>query len=193
MLLFFTLGVIGAVAYAATREGLLTAITSLVNVVISGLVAFNFFEPIANELEDMLSGSFLAGFEDSIALFVPFAATLALLRVATNNLANTDLELPALAQQVGSGAVALVTGYLAAGFLVVVLQTLPWGDTFLGFDYSATANTPKVRNMLPPDRVWLAMMNRAGRATLSQGEDYVTFDPEGTFEIRYARLRRFKE
>ncbi|MFO0844628.1 MAG: CvpA family protein [Gemmataceae bacterium] len=192
MLLFFTLAVMGAAAYAAAREGLLTAITSLVNVVISGLVAFNFFEPIANELEELLRGSFLAGFEDAIALFAPFAATLAALRVLTINLANTDLELPALLQQVGSGAIALLTGYLVAGFLVVVFQTLPWGDTFLGFDYSATANTPKARNLMPPDRVWLAMMSRAGAMPLSQ-EDSVTFDPEGSFEIRYGRLRRFKE
>lgn len=193
MLLFLTLAVMGAVAYSATREGLLTAITTLVNVLISGLVAFNFFEPLANEMEDMLKGTFLAGFEDGIALFVPFAATLGLLRVVTNNLVNTEVELPALFQQIGSGAVALVTGYLVAGFLVVIFQTLPWDERFLGFDYSADANTPKIRNLLPPDRVWLAMMNRAGRSTLSQGEESVTFDPEGSFEIRYARLRRFRE
>jgi hypothetical protein len=193
MLLFFTLAVMGVVAYAASREGLLTAITSLANVMISGLIAFNFFEPIANELEEMLRGTFLAGFEDAVALFVPFAATLGLLRVVTNNLANTDVELPALLGQVGSGAVALVTGYLVAGFLVVVFQTLPWGDKFLGFEYNADANTPKVRNLMPPDRVWLAMMNRAGSTALSQGEDYVTFDPEGSFEMRYARLRRYRD
>jgi len=58
------------------------------------------------------------------------------------------------------------------------------------------------RHFLPPDRVWLALMNRAGRVTFSQtpedvfgveGPVYPTFDQNGTFEIRYARHRRYTE
>lgn len=192
MLLFFTLAVVVAVAYASAREGILTAITSLVNVVLAGLVTFNFYEPLADGLEDILRGTFLAGFEDGIVMFLLFAITLGVLRVVTNNLANTEVELPAIVQQVGSAAIAAVTGYLIAGFLVCLFQTLPWGEKFLGFEYQVEPNAPKVRSLLPPDRVWLAMMHRAGAWTLSQ-EKSASFDPQGTFELRYGKLRRFKE
>ncbi len=189
MLLMISLGIMGAVAYASTREGLLTAICNLVNLMIAGLVAFNFFEPLAGELESPLKGTFLEGFEDGLALFIPFAVVLGVMRVVINNLANAEVELPALLQQIGSGLVALMTGYLAAGFLIVVFQTLPWDQKFLGFEYTADANVTRV---MPPDHVWLALMHRAGNATLAYSPPS-TFDPEGTFELRYARLRRFKE
>ena len=110
----------------------------------------------------------------------------------TNNLASSEVELPALFQQVGSGAVALVTGYLLAGILICMFQTLPWDEKFLGFEYEADQNTPKTRNVFPPDRAWLAMMHRAALTTLLQ-EGGGTFDPDATFEIRYARLRRYKD
>src|SRR5262245_823244 len=192
MLVFLTVAVTLAVAYASLREGLLTAITGLVNVVLAGVVAFNFYEPVAAELEGMLQGSFLAGFEDALALFILFVVPLAILRVVCNNLASHELELPALFQQIGAVAVSAVTGYLLAGFLVCVFQTLPWGQQFLGFDWGADSASPKARSLVPPDRVWLGLMHRAGTAALSQ-EGSTTFDPEGTFELRYARLRRFKE
>jgi hypothetical protein len=192
MLEFLTLGIMAAVAYASVREGVLTAITTLVNVVLAGLVSFNFYEPLAAELEKMFKGTFLAGFEDAIVLFVLFAGSLGLLRVITNNLALSELELPALFQQVGAGCVALVTGYLVAGFLTCLYQTLPWDEKFMGFEYTADANAPAMRKLLPPDRVWLALMHRASALPLSKG-DSVTFDPDASFELRYARLRRFKE
>ena len=192
MLTGFTLVVTLIVAYAALREGVLTAMATLVNICISGLVAFEFFEPLAEELDGLFRGTFLAGFEDCLSLFVLFAPVLAGLRFLTNNLASQEVELPPLMQQVGSGAVALVSGYLLAGILVVFLQMMPWGENFLDFQYNVEPNSGKVRQYLPPDRLWLSFMNRAGSGPFSQGEA-VTFDPEGTFGVRYARMRRYKD
>jgi hypothetical protein len=192
MLTGFTLVVTLIVAYAAVREGLLTAIATLVNICIAGLVAFEFFEPLAEGLEGMVKGTIFAGLEDSLSLFLLFAPTLALLRLLTNNLSPQEVELPALMQQVGAGAVALVSGYLLAGILVVFLQMLPVAENFLDFQYQVEPNGSKARMFLPPDRVWLSLMNRAGSGPFSQS-DAVTFDPEGTFSLRYARFRRYKD
>ncbi len=191
MLELFTLAVMLIVGYSYFREGLLTSLATLVNVFISGLVAFNFFEPLAEQLETTFNGTFLQGTEDAVALFVLFLAPLALLRWVTNNLANQEIEMPALVQQFGASAVALLTGYLLAGFLVCMLQTLPWGEHFLGFNAQVEKET-SIRRLIPPDRVWLAMMNRAGNGPLAQS-DSPTFDPEGTFELRYSKMRRVKE
>jgi hypothetical protein len=192
MIVFVTFAIMLVVAYSFFREGLLTALTMLVNVFVAGLVAFNFWEPIASAVEPSFEGSLLAGYEDSLCLFALFTLTLGALRVVTNNLANSELKLPALAQQIGALSVALLTGYLLAGFLVCMVQTLPWGEKFLGFEATADADAPKLRRFMPPDRVWLALMHRAGAGPLSQTEA-TTFDPEGSFEMRYAKLRRTKE
>ncbi len=192
MLTGFTIVVMLIVAYAALSEGVLTAIATLFNICFAGLVAFEFFEPLAEELDGLLRGTFLAGFEDCLSLFVLFAPTLAGLRFLTNNLASHELELHPLMQQIGAGAVALFSGYLLAGFLVVFLQMMPWGENFLDFQPQIEPNAGKVRQYLPPDRLWLSLMNRAGSGPFSQN-DAVTFDPEGTFGIRYTRMRRYKD
>src|SRR5205823_3728695 len=100
--------------------------TTLVNICLAGLITFNFYEPFAEEIDGIVQGTILAGFEDALCMIILFAIVLGCLRALTNNLANTDLELPALLQQVASGAIALVSGYILAGILVVMLQTLPW-------------------------------------------------------------------
>jgi hypothetical protein len=192
MLILLTLAIMLIVAYSYFREGVLTALTMLVNIFLAGLVAFNFWEPLANALEESLEGSFLGGLEDAICLFGLFAVTLGLLRLATNNLANHEVQLPALGQQIGASVVALVAGYLLTGFLLCMVQTLPLPEKFLGFDSEAEGGGAKLRRVFPPDRVWLAMMSKIGAGPLSQA-DSTTFDPEATFELRYARLRRVKE
>src|SRR5437588_5078819 len=57
-----------AVAYAYWSEGLLTACTMCINMFLAGLVAFNFFEPIADALESIFADTFLRGWEDAVSL-----------------------------------------------------------------------------------------------------------------------------
>jgi hypothetical protein len=194
MLEFATLAIMLIVAYSYFREGVLTALTTLVNVFVAGLIAFNFFEPLAEQLETSMP-AFLEGYEDAICLFGLFIAPLAGLRWLTNNLANQEIELPALVQQFGAAGTGLLTGYLLAGFLFCMLQTLPWSERFMGFNYQVSKEEAGFRKFVPPDRVWLALMNRAGaplNGPFSQ-EESTAFDPEGTFEIRYGTKRRVKD
>ncbi len=202
---FFSILIMAAVTYAYWREGLLTAATMCVNVFLAGLVAFNFFEPIADQLDQFLAGTFFHGYEDSFCLVVLFCLTLGLLRLATNNLASKEVDYPPALLRGGGVVFGLVTGYLVSGFLVCVLQTLPWDVDFLLFDYRHDPNEPgaAVRRVLPADRVWLGLMHRAGAYALANNEDpaarnpdtpydrYVTFDKYATFEVRYARHRRW--
>ena len=46
-----------------------------------------------------------------------------------------------------------------------------------------------VRRYLPPDRVWLAMMQRGSQGPLATDGD--GFDPRGYFELGYLRHRRY--
>jgi hypothetical protein len=186
-----TVVVMLAVAYAYWRQGLLTAVAMCGNVLLSGLIAFGLWEPLAAELDQPFSGTFLAGYEDCLCLLLLFCLPLGLLRLITNNLAPTEGEYPPLLQQGGSVFFALVTGYLVSGFLLCLLQTLPWQENFLYFDPTVGPQASNLRRVLPPDRVWLAMMHHAGKDRLGWSEG-PTFDADGSFEARYARLRRYK-
>jgi hypothetical protein len=191
MLSFLTVCCMLLVGYAFVRQGLVTAFAMTVNVFLAGVVAFNFWEPLAGLLEGPLADTFLRGTEDCLSLVAIFSLTLGLLRLTTNHIVRTEVEFPAVAQQGGAALCGLVAGYLVAGFLVCVAQTLPWHENFLGFG-GATEKGEGVRRVLPPDRVWLATMRRASVLPLSRS-DAPGFDPHGSFELRYERHRRSGE
>jgi hypothetical protein len=194
MLSVFTILIMLGVAYAFWREGVLSAFVMSFNVFFAGLVAFNFFEPIAKELEPMLSDSFLHGYEDSLAMMLLFCPTLAFLRWLTNNLVRTTVDFHPILQQGGSVVFGFMTGYLVCGFLVCVLQTLPFSNHFMQFEARIDTQSPgsKLRRILPPDRVWLALMHRASKTSLAWEDETKdsSFDPDGSFELRYSRERR---
>ena len=178
MLAFLTLVLMAGVAFAFWRQGLLAAAAMAVNVVLAGLVAFASWEPLADRIEPHLAGTFLAGYEDGLCLVALFCLALGLLRLATHFLVPRLPAYPVAVQRGGAVGFGLATGYLVAGFLLCVFQTLPWQENFLFFDDPADPGTA-VRQVLPPDRAWLALMRQAGAYPFAD-----------TFELRYARYRR---
>jgi hypothetical protein len=193
MIAVVVLLIMAVVIYSSLQEGLLTAVTMAVNVMFGGILAFAFFEPVAGELGGWLTGTILEGYEDGIALGGIFCAVFGALKLAANNLAPQEMDLPPLFQQVATGVVAGVGGFFLAGFLLCMIETLPLGDKVLGHDPLENVEGPTtLASYFPPDRLWLAMMYRMGNDNLSWGEGSTTFDPEGTFALRYARLRRYK-
>src|SRR5260370_33595967 len=97
-------------------------------------------------------------------------------------MAHKEIEYPRALLRGGAVAFGLVTGYLVSGFLVCVLQTLPWHQNFMGFqypqEYAKDYPTPALRKVLPPDRVWLALMHRAGAYAFANSEDDREPDPQ---------------
>jgi Colicin V production protein len=199
---FFTILIMLIVAYVYFGEGIFTAFLMFVNLFVAGLVAFNFWEPLASILEPMFSGTPVAGYEDILCLILLFCPTLAAMRTLTNTLAKSQLQFSPAVQSGGGLLFGLATGYLATGFLLCALQTLPWHENFMFFDPKYEPGMEAgFRRFMPPDRVWLALMYRAGAFPLSTSDEDTrggdsfydrawTFDKFGSFELRYARYRR---
>jgi len=192
MLTLLTILIMLVLAYLFLIQGLATAVAMFGNVFLAGLIAFNFWEPLADLLDPPLSRSFFAGYEDAICLTGLFGIAFALLRLATNTLSGAVIEFHPIAQRAGGAFFGLATGYLLTGFLVCVFQTLPWHENFCGYKPNWQANQSALESILPPDRIWLSMMHRAGENAFSRGERG-TFDPQATFVIRYSRFRRYGE
>ncbi len=194
-----TLVVMVIVAYCLYRNGLLSAITIFLQVLISGLIAFNYWEPLADVLDGNFQNSKLQGYEDLIVLTGLFSISLAILRFVTNRLNPTMVNYNPMLQQIGAGFVGAITGYFVSGFICVVLQTLPAPADFLGFEPRSPQESP-IRSYLPPDRVWISLMRFASANSMASEEINSTgetnydrnrvFDAQGTFELRYSRHRR---
>jgi hypothetical protein len=112
------------------------------------------------------------------------------LKVVTGHWSGTVLDYPVVLDRVVSGLLGALAGYFLAGFLVCAYHTLPWGAAN-GPDWKIEQSSPgaALRRILPGDRVWLAMMNRASEVSFSRSAEHV-FDEDGSFTLRYARYRR---
>ena len=177
---------LGVSAYALWSWGALRAFCVCCNTVLAGLVAFNFFEPAATFLDPHLESSGVGGVEDAFCLLMIFGATFVALHLVTKFLANKWPDYHAYLQRGGAAFFGLIAGYLLAGVLVVALDTLPLPPAFPGL--RGQVESSRLRRLLPPDRVWLAMMHRASAGGFTRGGP--PFDADGSFEFRYQRLRR---
>src|SRR4051794_31062539 len=82
--LILTVVILG-VTYALSSEGLWGAALMFFNIVFAGLIAFNFYEPLAALLASNVE--FISGFADTLCLMGLFIVALVMLRMTTETLA----------------------------------------------------------------------------------------------------------
>jgi hypothetical protein len=195
MIDFALLVIIAFVTWSVAAEGAWGAAAVFLSVIFAGLIAMNFFEPLANLLEYYLpdwSYRF-----DFIALLVLFGAGVFLLRLMSEKIAPSFIAVHGRLYDVLRFGFALMTGYVTAAFLLAALHTAPLPREFMGF-------TPERKNFFgvtAPDREWLGFVQYASEKSMRSSEDGRIFDGtqfqvEGhdnqiwpTFIIRYATRR----
>lgn len=199
MLVIATIVIMLATAYAQYRNGLFTSVAMLMMALISGLVAFGFWEPLADLLDMAFQQNLrvIHGTEDFLVLTLLFGLSMFGLRIAHQKLAPEMIDEHGALQHFGGAGVGLITGYFLAGFLTCAMQTLPLDERFLDLE-PRVPGEQGVRSIVPPDRVWLALMRHASAMPFGWKEDKleggpVQFDRGATFELRYLRHRRTTE
>jgi hypothetical protein len=166
-------------------EGLWSNAVRLVNVVTSGLVAMNFFEPLARWIETW--GEFFESatyFWDFISLWVLFGMSMILMRVGTDWISRVKVRFLKAADRAGSAVFATLIGWVMVCFVMATLHTAPLAPNFLfgGFD-------PSRRMLLVgPDRQWLGFVQHASKGPFARSEK-VVFDENNQFMIKYNNRR----
>jgi hypothetical protein len=188
--------IVALVTWNVAAEGAWGAAAVFLSVIFAGLVAMNFFEPLANLLESYLPTDWAVR-TDFISLLVLFGGGVFLLRMASERLVPNFIAVDSRLYDVCRFGFALMTGYVTMAFLLTALHTAPLPREFLGF-------TPERKNLFgftAPDREWLGFVQFASEKSLQSSEkgrvfDGTRFDIEGhvnqiwpTFIIRYASRR----
>src|ERR1043166_2038520 len=96
--------------YALASEGLWGACLMFFNVLFGGLIAFNFYEPLAKLLAENVP--FLSGFADTLCLLSLFIITTFLLRLATETLGPGMVRFPTPLYHLGRWFFGLATSVL---------------------------------------------------------------------------------
>jgi uncharacterized membrane protein required for colicin V production len=166
-------------------EGLWSNVVRLVNVVTSGLVAMNFFEPLARWIETW--GEFFESatyFWDFISLWVLFGLSMIVLRLATDSISRVKVRFLKVADRAGSAILAIIIGWVMVCFVMATLHAAPLCPNFLfgGFDPS------RRMLMVGPDRQWLGFVQHVSKGPFARSEK-VVFDENNQFMVKYNNRR----
>lgn len=159
------LAIIGGVTWTVAAEGAWGAAITFLAVLFGGLIAMNFFEPLASVLSDVLSK-----YADFVSLLVVFAAVVTGIRFASEYYMPTYVEVHPLLYDIGRWGFGLLTGYVTMAIVLTSLHTAPLPREFLGF-----AAENQMLFGLAPDRQWLGFTQYTSEKIYTSG---TVFDGE---------------
>jgi len=164
--------------------GLWSNTITLVNVITSGLLATNYFEPLADFFDKQEPA--YTYIWDFLALWVIFIVSMLVLRVATDYVSNVKVKFFLPVEKAGGIIMAIWASWIVLCFATMTLHTAPLSRNFMGFQ-----NEPSSKMLfgLAPDRLWLAWVHRESLGALCGLRAIVPFDVNGDFILRYASRR----
>jgi len=119
--------------YVLSSEGLWGAALMFFNVLFGGLIAFNFYEPLAKLIDSTGIGW---GFSDTFSLLSIFCASVMLLRMTTETLAPAMVRFPIPVYHAGRLLFALATSLVTMAILILAFHTAPVHKRIFGaIDY----------------------------------------------------------
>jgi len=187
--------IFAVVTWSVASEGAWGAGLTCLCILCGGLLAMNFFEPVADMLERNVSSSIAWRYRwDSISLIGQFAVYTFLLRMATSYLTPNFLQMQLTLYAVYRWTAAALAGYITMAFLLTALHTTPLPREFIGFK-------PERANLFgfaAPDRQWLGFTQYVSERVFRRNHIFdgprfkigqQTNEVWPSFPIRYASRR----
>jgi hypothetical protein len=155
----------------------------LIIVVSAGLLAVNYFEPLANYLQS-LEPSYTYLF-DFLAFWAVFALSAGLLRALTDKLSTVKVKFRKPFDQIGGLILGAWVGWVMVCITLMSLHTAPLARNFM---QGAFQEKPDSRMFfgLAPDRTWLGFAQKSSEGAFSTGQ---VFDPLGEYILKYSERR----
>lgn len=168
------------VAALLGSSGLWGNLITLVNTVVAGLLATNYFEAFAGWIVNTVGLSYYA---DLAAFWLLFGVIFTVLRVATDLTSKFKVRFPKPVEMAGAYVLALAVGWVLVCLVTMSIHLAPLGRTVL-FD-GFKPEEPCFYG-IAPDRLWLGFAQRASQGAFGGTK---VFDADGSFLIRYAARR----
>lgn len=197
----FDLGLIALIAgltYALTSEGLWGAALMFFNILFAGMIAFNFYEPLAVMLDKT---GINWGFSDTLCFLLLFCVALVALRLTTETLAPAMVRFPTPIYHAGRFVFGAAAAMLTIAILLIGAECAPvHKKLFKAYNYDS-----KPPFGLGLDHHWLGFFQHqtggpfaqyhAGAPdpfhTYGQGQRINLFDPRGEWLINHQNARPY--
>jgi hypothetical protein len=179
-----------AIVAACFGEGMWSNAVRFVNVVTAGLLATNFFEPVANWLDSQQpSYTYLWDF---LSLWGLFAVFLVIMRESTDRISRVNVRFLKIADRIGGVVFSLLVGWVVVCFTMMTLHTAPLGRNFLWEGFSTDSEVRMIMGF-GPDRQWLGFARNLSTGAFSRADSYHEFNANGDFIPKYATRRELLE
>jgi hypothetical protein len=185
-----------AVAAACWFHGLWSCAITIINITLAGLIATNFWEPLAQLIEDN-AGAENTHLYDAPVLWGLFIITFIILRSLTGSMSQYKVVFIKPVEYAGRSILAIWCGWVFTCFAAFTLLTAPVGSTPMG-----SWSTPNSKSFLflAPERQWLAFAQSRSQGALARGkftttpghpddQGTETFDPFSEYTFKYYHRR----
>lgn len=184
MLSILLLVIFLGVAAALWFQGLWNNAITLINILLAGMIATNYYEPLA-KLAIKQDGSYTYLY-DVIMLWLLFAVSFSLLRVISDQLSWDRVKFIQPVELAGRSVLAILASYLFLCFTVFTIHTAPLqANAFRGAFKSPDSATFLI---FQPGQQWASLIRTASGGGLSNGENQ--FDPNGEFAAKHFQRRK---
>src|SRR3954462_14817694 len=172
------------------REGIWSNTLTLINIIISGLVAFGFYSPIVAYLdEDATSGQHTYWLDFAI-IWALFAVTMVVLRTLMVAASKTRLRFKHPIDPVGGPIIGFVAAWVLSAFTLATLHTSPMPKNQFGgkLVYSDADSASMITS---PDAAWLRFIERVNPASALGSGSTDKFSAKGFVKIYTDRREKF--
>ena len=184
------IAIVGFIFFASlammVREGLWSNTITLVNVFISGIVAFGFYAPLTIKVDEALGGEFTY-LLDFLLLWALFVVTMIVARVLTDRLSTTRLRLKHPIDTICGPLMAALAAWVITSFAVATLHTAPLQKEGLGGKLVHEQIEGKSA-LASPDLAWLRFVEQITTPDAYGGKPLVPFQGRA-FAIIYTDHR----
>ncbi len=174
------------------REGLWSNAILLVNIFISGLVAFGFYSPLVAYLDEEVTSGQHTYWLDFAIIWALFSVSMLICRSLTAAFSRTRMRFKHPIDPVGGPIVGLFAAWVLAAFTLATLHTSPMPkDAFGGKLNYTDADTASF--ITSPDAAWLRFVGSMSAPSAYGGTSTDLFGAEGFVTIYSDRREKFEK
>jgi len=132
----FVIAIVAAIAYVWSSRGFFSALIHMLCVIVAGAIAFALWEPIALLImsKDDSKDGWMIDWAFGVGLAVPFAVSLAVLRLAMDGIIRKNVDLDGISNWVGGAICGIVSGTITAGMFVLSISNIRLETTIMGWE-----------------------------------------------------------
>jgi uncharacterized membrane protein required for colicin V production len=148
------------------REGVWSNTLTLINIIISGLVAFGFYSPLVVYLDESVTDGQHTYWLDFAIIWALFTVTMIILRSLTATASKIRLRFKYPIDDVGGPIIGFVAAWVLAAFTLATLHTSPMPKNAFGGKLVDSKEVDSASFMMAPDAAWIRFfVNMTGKTS----------------------------